>query len=79
MEVIGIIIVQYTFSLLGALVRFIVLNFISIFKDLDFISFQEIWKGKGNKRNNFNNEFVNTIIGLILFFILASLIVKNHW
>lgn len=73
------IIVQYTFSLLGALIRFIIVTPINLILKKDFISFKKIWKGSNYKKKSVNNEMVNTIIGASIFFILASMIIRNNW
>mgnify|MGYP000751862344 CR=1 FL=1 len=79
MEIIGIIIIRYFFAVLGAFLRFIFQNLILILKRKKTISFGSIWSGKGKLYDHIENDTANVILGLIVFIIFATLVVKNNW
>ncbi len=79
MDVIGIFIVHYIFSFLGASLRYVIINFRNIVLKKKKIGFKYIWKGKGGKYSGIESETVNTLIGFVMFFVLASLIIKYSW
>ncbi|AOR27536.1 hypothetical protein FORMB_04820 [Formosa sp. Hel1_33_131] len=79
MDVIGIFIVHYIFSFLGASLRYVIINSKNIFLKKEKVGFKYIWEGKGGKYNGIESETVNTLIGFVLFFVLATLIIKYNW
>lgn len=79
MDMIGIVIVHYIFSFLGASLRFIVINLINLISNKKLVSFKFIWEEKKTHYGQIENEVLNTLIGFLLFFIIASLIIKYNW
>lgn len=76
MEIVGIVILNYIFGFLGASVRFIVLNIKNIIFSKKTISFNDIWNNSKRKKSKYDNYVLNVVLGAILFFILATIIIK---
>lgn len=79
MDIIGIIIVHYIFSFLGASLRFVILNFINLLTKKKLLSFKFIWEENKTHYGNIENEILNTLIGFILFIVIATIIIQNNW
>ena len=62
---------NYIFSFLGASLRYVIINSKNIFLKKEKVGFKYIWEGKGGKYNGIESETVNTLIGIVLFFLLC--------
>lgn len=74
-DFIQIIFGRYLLELLGASIRYIYLNTISLFKNTNYIPFLKIWSPKGNVDKQNENSTSNHMIGVIFFAVLLFLLV----
>ncbi|WP_338194001.1 hypothetical protein [Flagellimonas marinaquae] len=79
MEIIGIVILNYVFGLLGAVFRFLIINLKNLFLSRPITVFKEVWRDKKTKNGKYDNFTTNVITGAVLFFIFATLAIKFGW
>lgn len=76
MEIIGIVILNYVFGLLGASLRFIVLNIKNLLQSKKLLKFKDVWSDRKTKNGKYDNYLVNVILGAVMFFIFATIVIK---
>ena len=76
MEIIGIVILNYVFGLLGASLRFIALNFRNLIQSKKLINFKDVWSDNKTKKGKYDNYLLNVIFGAVLFFLFTSVVIK---
>jgi hypothetical protein len=79
MEIIGIVILNYVFGFFGATLRFILINLKNLLFSKPFIGFNRIWSDKKTSDGKYDNYLLNVVLGAILFFLFATLVITFNW
>lgn len=78
-DILGVIIGRYILQLLGAIFRYIYLNFMFLINLNRYRPFQELWPSKAKLRNS-DNDSTNHMVGVIFFGIFILLLIFfNVW
>lgn len=79
MDIIQIIISKYILEVLGASIRWVYINFISlIIKRKEYVTFTNLWSPKISRGKKEENEMRNYMIGVIVFmFFIVLLVMAN--
>lgn len=78
-DILGVIIGRYILQLLGAIFRYIYLNFMFLINLNRYRPFRELWTSKTKSRNS-DNDSANHMVGVIFFGIFILLLMFfNVW
>lgn len=80
MEIIGIVILNYVFGLLGAVFRFLIINLKNLFLSRPVTVFKEIWREKKTKNGKYDNFIMIKTLNMLLrtiFIFLFILFLTN--
>ena len=78
-DIFGVIIGRYVIQLIGAIFRYIYLNFMYLINFNRYTTFMELWTSK-NKSNNSDNDSTNHMVGVIFFGVFIILLLFfNVW
>ena len=67
MDIIQIILGRFLLEFLGALLRYVYLNVLGLFKNVNYIPFSQLCSPKGSVKKRDENSELNHMIGVIIF------------
>ena len=73
-DIFGVVIGRFILQLLGAIFRYIYLNFMFLINRNEYRPFRELWTSKTKSRNN-DNDSTNHMVGVIFFGIFILLLI----
>lgn len=71
MDIIQIILGRFLLEFLGALLRYVYLNVLGLFKNVNYIPFSQLCSPKGNVERKNGNSELNHMIGVISFGVIV--------